>query len=214
MTGALCRAAVLGALVATGSIHAAESESLAPQLVFYFEVDGKRVPLELDKPFATQALGGAKAATLRLAPHREFSHGGIRFRFPREFGFEADLEWPQISMWTLSGNDCSILVHRYRAQSDPKAIQQSVVEQMAALYKSAKKKTVPVSLEVGGAVLRGTRIDVEMAGTKIFQDIYALPSGKDVLVLIVQDAPSEGGRLSAERVGVETLLRESLKLPK
>lgn len=208
------RSAVLGAWLAAVCVHAAEPERREPPLVLYFEADGRRIPVELDQPFAAQALGGAKSATLRLEPHREFAYAGLRFRFPRQFTFAADLESPLVTLWTLSGNDCSIMVHRYRGEPDPKAVQQRVLEQMSETYQQEKKKTRPVSLALEGATLQGTRLEVDLATVRILQDFYAVRSGKDVLVLILQDAPRENGQPSVERLGIEKLLKESLKLPK
>ena len=208
-------ARLLAFLAVVSSVPAlgAEAESKDPQLVFFFEVDGKRVPLELDKPFATQALSGAKSVTLRLEPHREFAYGGVKFRFPREYSFEADLSSPAFSMWTLSGNDCVLMVHRYRNQPNVQELHASVVDQILKAYKTSNKKSGPIELEVQGTVLKGTRLEVELASTQIVQDVYAIKAGKDVVMLIVQDSPKDKAA-SAERISTERLLRESLKLPR
>ena len=211
-----CVARLLAFLVFFSSFcaTAAEAEGKDPQLVFFFDADGRRVPVELDKAFSPQLLGTAKAATLRLEPHREFAYGGLRFRFPREYSFEAELGSPVLSMWTLTGNDCTLMIHRYRNQANAEELQQGVVEQMLTAYKDARKKSGPARLELQGETLRGTRLEVELASTRIFQDIFAIRSGKDVVMLIIQDSPKADAAVSAERLATVKLLKESLKLPK
>lgn len=210
LTRTICLAVTLAGLPAA----AGDGEARDPKLNFFFEADGKRVPIELDAPFTTAALGASKSVVLRLEPHREFTYGGVRFRFPREYSFEADLADPNVKIWTLSGNDCVLMIHRYANQPSVDELQQSVVDEMLKAYKGAKKKTAPVSMDVQGTVNKGTRIEAELASTRIHQDLYAIRSGKDVVMLIVQDTPKEGGDASKERLATERLLRDSLKLGK
>lgn len=205
---------VAAALLLTALPAFAGEESRDPPLSLFFEAEGKRVPIELDKAFTLSALGPAKAATLRLEPNREFPYGGIRFKFPREYSFEADLADPNVKIWTLSGNDCVLMVHRYANQPDTEALQTSVVDEMLKAYKGAKKKTSPVQIELGGTTYKGTRIEVELASTRILQDLYGIRAGKDVVMLIVQDTPKEAGNASRERLATEKLLRESFKIGK
>lgn len=200
--------------VLSQTAYASEPENREPSLVFYFDVGGKRVPLELDTPFSTQILGGAKAATLRLEPHREFAYAGLRFQYPREYTFEAKVDSPKVATWTLSGNACTLMVHRYRAESNAEALQRSVVDEILKAFGPSKKKESPVQLALRDTTLRGIRIDVELATAQIQQDVYAFRSGSNVTVLIVQDALGEDGKSTVDRVRTEKLLRESLRLPK
>jgi hypothetical protein len=161
----------------------------------------------------TDALGGAKAVTLRVQPYRVFPYGGVRFHYPREYTFEADLESPDVSMWTLSGNDCKILVQRYRGQADHRAVLESVKKGMLARYKDPGAREAAAGLSVPGVDLRGRRIDVRVATTLIRQDLYSAPAGPDTVLLILQDSPREDGEPSADWAGAERMLRETLQLP-
>lgn len=187
-----------------------EPEDREPPLVFYFEADGgKRVPVELDKPFAPAELG--KSATLRIEPQRRFSYAGVEFRYPRELGFEAQLD-PQFASWTLSGNDCKVLVQRYKGHKKPEVLHKGVIAEIHKAY-GGKAKESAVKLEAGGRTLEGTRLEVELASALIVQELYPLKSGGDVIELIIQDAPKKSGEVSPERVRIEALLKETLKLP-
>ncbi|HVK07298.1 MAG TPA: hypothetical protein VM597_00840 [Gemmataceae bacterium] len=192
---------------------ARSAEDREPPQIFYLEFDGGRVPIELDKPLGTDALGGVKAITLRAEAYRVFPYGGVRFNYPREYTFEADLETKDVSMWTLSGNDCKILVQRYRGQADHRAILESVKKSMLARYKDPGARESAAALSVRGADLEGRRIEARVATTLIRQDLYSAPAGPDTVLLILQDSPREDGEPSADWARAERMFRETMKLP-
>ena len=188
----------------------AVAEDHEPPLVLYFEAEGgKRVPVEVDKAFDPGQLG--KSATLKLEPQRRFTYAGLEFKYPREYGFEAELE-AQFSSWTLSGNDTKLMVQRFKNQKKVDVLHKSVVGEVQKAY-GGKAKESPISLEAGGRKLEGTRIEVDLAGVFIVQDLFPLKSGGDVLELIIQDSPKKLGEPSAERSRTEGLLKETLRLP-
>lgn len=198
------------------SLHAAPppsapvDEKAEPPLVFFFEGEGgKKTPVELDKAFAPADLG--KSATLRLEPHRRFAYAGLEFKYPREYGFEADAD-AQFSTWTLSGNDAKLIVQRIKNQKKVDVAHKSVVAETQKAY-GGKAKESAVSIELAGKKLDGTRIEVDLAGSQIVQDWFPFKSGNDVVELIIQDSPKKAGEPSPERVRTEALLKETLKLP-
>lgn len=189
---------------------APELEEREPPLVLYFEADGgKRVPVELDKPFNPAELG--KSATLKVEPHRKFSYAGLEFMYPREYGFEASLE-PQFASWTLSGNDTKVMVQRFKGQKKADVLHRTVVAEVQKAY-GGKAKESPVTFMAGGRTLEGTRIEVDLMGTFIVQELFPVKSGADIVELIIQDSPKKLSEPSAERVRTGTLLKDTLKLP-
>lgn len=202
------RAVLLLLLVLTA--EPAASEDREPPLVFYFEADGgKRVPVELDKPFDASALG--KTATLRVEPHRRFAYAGVEFEYPREYGFEAAGDGP-FSSWTLSGNDAKVMVHRYRGQKKADVVHKAVVAEVQKAY-GGKAKESAATLVAGGKTLEGTRLEVEVMGTFIVQELFPLRSGGDVVELILQDSPKKASEATAERARTGKLISDTLKLP-
>jgi hypothetical protein len=189
----------------------AAPEDLEPALKLYFEAEGgKRVAVELDKPFDTAALG--KRATLKVEPTRHFAYAGVEFDYPREYTFEASLDSPAFSQWTLSGNDCKVMVQRHRGKKNAESHLKAVVEAIRKAYAS-KSTEAPVKLELGARTLNGTRLDVDLASTRMVQELYAVRSGPDVIIFIVQDSPLDSGQPSKDRQRTEALIRASLKLP-
>lgn len=185
-------------------------ETREPALVFYFEADGgRRVPVELDKPFATAELG--KTATLKVEPHRRFAYAGVEFDYPREYGFEASGDGP-FSSWTLSGNDAKVMVHRYRGQKKADVVHKAVVAEVQKAY-GGKAKESAATLSVGSKTLEGTRLEVEVMGTFIVQELFPVRSGGDVVELILQDSPKKPAEPTAERARTGKLIADTLKLP-
>jgi hypothetical protein len=200
----------LGALLLL-TLLSAEPEDKEPPLVFYFEADGgKRVSVELDKPFNPGELG--KTATLKVEPTRKFAFAGLEFSYPREFGFEASLEGASSQSWTLSGNDAKVIVQRFKAQKKPEAVHKSLVADVQKKY-GDKAKESPAQLVVMGRTLEGTRLEVDVMGTFIVQELFAVKSGGDTVELIIQDSPKKLNEPSAERARTGALLKDTLKLP-
>lgn len=75
--------------VSVFALRAEPPEDQEPPLLLYLESDGKRIPIELDKPFGLEALSGKKTAILRADPYRVSPYAGLSFRYPRGDSFEA-----------------------------------------------------------------------------------------------------------------------------
>ena len=188
-------------------------EAQEPPQLFFLELEGKRIPIELDKPLGTDVLGGAKAVTLRVEPHRVFRYAGLRFHYPREYTFEADLDMAAVWLWTLSGNDSKIIIQQYKSSKDHGAALELVKKELVAVYKDNKTIEAPVKLSIRGTEVKGKRIEVSIANTLIRQDLYSFPSGKDSIVVILQDSPQDSGSPSADRTRMEKMFCETLQLP-
>ncbi len=89
--------------ISASAVKAEDPADQEPPLLLYLESDGKRIPIELDKPFGLEALAGKKTAVLRAEPYRVFQHAGLSFRYPRSYIFEADQETPGVTQWSLDG---------------------------------------------------------------------------------------------------------------
>jgi hypothetical protein len=190
-------------------------ENQAPPQIFFIEADGKKIPIELDKPFATSALAGKASVTLRAEPYKVFPYGGLRFSYPQEFSFSMMSDGPEVSIWSLTGSNGLIMVQRYANQPNPEALRQSVIEQMTAQYQGGggTVKQGEATLALKPTPLKGIALDVTVAGTKIRQELFSFPVGKDAFVLMLQDNPQADGKVSPDRAKVRKMLIETLKLP-
>jgi hypothetical protein len=184
-----------------------------PPLVLYFESHGRRIPIELDKPFGVEALSGMKTATLRTEPYRVFPYAGLSFRYPRTYTFAASFETQGASIWTLKGGKFLIMVQHYPGVRDHAAIRERVKNAMLKRYANAKTRELDAKLKLNGATVNGRRIEVTLAVTPLHQDLFSFSVGEGSVVLMLQDTPDRDGRPSADRIVAETMLQESLRLP-
>jgi hypothetical protein len=199
-------------LAALPSQAADPRELVAPPEQYFLEVDGKKVPLELDRPLDTTPLKAAKTVTLRVEPLRVFTYAGLKLPYPREFTFTTQMETQEVSIWILGGTDSMIFVERFNGEANHQRVAADVTKQLLTTYKDAK--TSPVSLVVKQKEYKGTRIESKHTTALIRQDLYSFPAGKDTVLLILQDVPQANGKSSAEFSRVEKILQDSLELPK
>jgi hypothetical protein len=184
-----------------------------PPLLLYLDSDGKRTPIELDKPFELEAHSGKKTAILRAEPYRVFQYAGLSFRYPRGYAFAPNLGNPAMSLWSLNGSDFMIMVQQFPGMRDHAALRQTVMNEMNKGYAGDKIRELDTKLEFNGAILKGRRIEVTLANTLIHQDLFSFSAGEASVVFILQDTPHENGEPSADRIIAEKMLRESLRLP-
>jgi hypothetical protein len=185
-----------------------------PPMIFYLEAGGKKTPIELDKPFKLEVLTSAPTATLRVEPYRVFPYAGISFRYPRSFTFEANFENRGVRIWSLEGPSHLIMVQEYPGALNHAAIRGTVLGGLTKTYADAKKlRESDMTLKYNGGTLNGRRLEMEMAGTLLHQDLFSFANGKASVVLMLQDTPNSDGTPSAGRIIAEKMLRESLKIP-
>jgi hypothetical protein len=204
------QAVLVGAVAAAA--WAGKDEAKEPPQIFALEIDGKRVPLELDRPVDLATPAPVTRATLRSEPHRVFDFAGVRFHYPREMGFEADLETPEVAIWTLDGNDAVVMVHRLEGEGDAPATRARVEEGILAQYGRAGRRE-PAKATLGGRELEGSVIQARIAGSRISQEVFAFPSGKDSIVLILQDSLKDDGGHTDEYGRVRAMLGSTLRFP-
>ena len=187
-------------------------EDKEPPLILFLESGGKKLPIEQDKAFTLDTVAGTTTFVLRVEPFRQFSYGGVSFRYPRDFGFEADLEEADVKAWTLDGNDCVLTIHRYFGENDSGQVLKNFIAGLTASYPKESMKESACSIDLEGKAVKGTRIDVILAGHKVSQSCYPLKSGKDTVILVVQDSLKDDGAPSEDARKAEKLLRETFKL--
>jgi hypothetical protein len=187
-------------------------EDKEPPLIFSLESGGKKLPIEQDKPFTLDTVAGKTTCVLRVEPFRQFSYGGVSFRYPRDFGFEADFEQEGVKLWTLDGNDCVLMIQRYLDENDTDQVLKNFISGLTAVYPKDGMKESACSIDLEGKAVKGTKINVTLAGQKLTQSCYPLKSGKDTVILVVQDSIKDDGTSSDDARKAEKLLRETFKL--
>lgn len=173
-------------------------ESIEPPMIFHLEIDGRKLPVELDKPVELPGKDGPVKATLRAERHREFVYGGMRFNYPRHMAFEADFETESLRSWTLDGNDAVVMIHRHLGNEDHEQFRKDMVAEMVRQYGRGRSKSEATALELEGRKISGTKVTATIVESKLVQSVYSWKDGKDTVVLVFQDAPDEDEEATAE----------------
>jgi hypothetical protein len=189
-------------------------DALEPPAVLSVEAGGKVVAAELDKAFELDTPGGRTTVKIRLEPYRLFARAGLSFKYPTKFLFEADLDTEGVVIWTLEGGSCVVMVQRFTERDDPAAVMKEVVKGMTDSFGKPNVREAAATLDAGAEKLKGTGLRIQVAGERIHYRLFAFASGKDAVILSLQDSPGVDGAPSAEAKAVDALLKETLKLPK
>lgn len=185
-------------------------ESTEPPVRYYLEHQGRQTNVRLDQPFELEtAEGRTVRATLRAHPTRIFSIDQLSFEYPRHMPFEYD-DSGSVPMWTLDGDDVTLIVQRFGFDLDPQELLTSVAD--SAISALGDGTITPISLTVQGEVMPGHRVDAEVAGHHLRQDYYLLARDPGNLVLLIfQDSPRDDGSPSDEAETVRDLITRTLK---
>lgn len=181
----------LAASVLTGTLAAsarAGDESREPPLLFSVSVGGVTVAATEGEAVPVVGTFQDPRVTVRPEPHRVFPYGGVSFRYPRGFTFEADLDDPTARSWTLSGNDFKVIYFAFPVVITP----QTHLEQLLESHGRANCHVLDeqADLRLGESTLGGIRVEVTVQGSRMVQEAYQVPlKGKGSRLLVFQDWP-------------------------
>lgn len=208
----VCSAALVVACPAAVQGDAeAQNDGAEPPQEFYLEIGDQQIPIAPGQPFKLPG-SGETTITLRLKPYRTFRLGGVEFQYPREFVFEADIEDPTSAHWTLSGKDTTLIIFRAPPELDPQGFLEELQLTMTEQYGEPNVRTSNTSIKLKNQTLRGTRLDVRIAGSRLYQDLYALQGRDFTYALILQQSPDDLGRPTAESQQALRRFRETFRL--
>jgi hypothetical protein len=190
-------------------------ESSEPPLELILETGGKRLDVELNKPFEIAVDHTTLTARLLAKSYRVFDHAGVRFRYPRAYAFEFERDGKELEFttWTLSGNTNRIMLHRFLKYSDHQSFRRKLINSLVQMYQKDNVRLIDTSIALGGQQLKGTRLDIMLVGVRLWQDVFSFSSNEAALVLVIQDSPGDDGHQSQETQEAMQLLAESFRFP-
>lgn len=187
----------LNALVAS----AKEDGTIEPPAQYVLKIAGEEFPIRLNEQMQLTIGTKGHNVLLTVKPTRIFNYGNVYFEYPHFYTFEADLEDPNIQMWTLSGNDAKIMIHRYRIVLTHQKFRNIMVEQ----YGRNNCKVEKCQIKINNKIIEGSKIYASIAGSIISQEIYSFRTNFGTTVLILQDGLSDDER-SPSKEGIELKL--------
>lgn len=167
-----------------------DDDALEPPMEFRLLRGEQATPVRLDEPFQLQTEAGPIELVLVVDPLRTFRRDGISFKYPREYVFEADMENPRATVWTLSGNDALLMLTRYPDLMDPEELRDTTAESIQEDY-GEDSDVMSVSCTVGSKELSGRRVTMRIGDVLLIQDVYAFNSEEKSYLFILQDSPDD-----------------------
>src|SRR5688500_12827188 len=130
------------------------SEREEPPLGYTLRLDNESIRLVPEQPTQIRGRFDNPKATLIPDKERLFTYGGVTFKYPSNFSFEADFDTEGVKMWTLDGNNFVIIVHSYESlEMTP----QSFSQDLKKLY-GRGAKTENRSYSFNGQKYSGIRV--------------------------------------------------------
>ncbi|MBI3173128.1 MAG: hypothetical protein HYZ25_05375 [Chloroflexi bacterium] len=180
--------------------------------MYTLKIGNKTISIQDGETIRVEGFYQNPEITLIVEPYDLFSCDDVRFQYPREFIYEADLEQDHVKSWTLSGNDCKIM---YFAFDVPIQVNDFLDSMLERYGRQNCMVTDAVPLTLGQRIFTGTAIHTTLAGVKISVDIYQIPSsasGTSMKLLVVQDCIDSFGSRSTEGTHAIQLLEQSFHL--
>jgi hypothetical protein len=181
----------------SSSAAAGPDESKEPPLAFVVNVGDKSITItegrtvQLDGKFANPQI------SVNPHPYRVFPYGGITFKYPRTFAFEAEIADPDQKNWILSGNDFKIMYFVLNARLTTGEFANNMIDEFGR--ENCKVTDANAKIILGKQTLFGTTIQITVATHKMVTDIYRIPSRGAVTKLVVfQDSLDDAGNRSNE----------------
>lgn len=186
---------------------APQENGAEPPARYVLQVNGKATRMSLDKEISLNTKAGRTRFLLAREATRHFDKSGLKFDYPTDYGFEADLSDPALAIWTLSGRDSLLMLQRMPL-AGPALLRDQMVKQLVKQYGSKNVVLRPASLFLNGRDVEGKRLRVSLAKQTLVQEIFAFSNPKYAFILMIQDAP-ERGKESAETKTLKAILSSS-----
>ncbi len=194
--------------VSAGQAPPALEPTAEPPVEYVLRVGDQEFPLQLDAETELPVRFDRPKVRLTARPHRVFPHAGVTLPYPRAFTFEADIEGDQ-SVWTLSGNNATIMLFHYRAE---KVALEDVVAGAIEQFGRENCRRQPSSIKMQGKDVSGVRIDANVAGALIRSELYSIETRSGSRLLWLQDALDDDGQPSAEARNIRTLIEQQMRI--
>lgn len=197
--------------LAIGQDAAPKDESQEPGLTFVVEVDNQAATIVEGKSTQLKGTFSDPTVAIKVKPTRLFPYGGVEFEYPRSFTFEADVKDADYKDWTLSGNDCKILLQWF---DEPLAVKDYAEYLIVEFGRENCTLEAAAPLKVGERELSGTMLKARFASAVLTMEIYAMPAPQNqTRLLVIQDNREDDGSHSTEHKRTLQLLTRTIRFP-
>jgi hypothetical protein len=194
---------VLAVLAVLPQVCLALDEEREPALKYSLEINGQRHEILLDTPTELKGAFENPKVTLTASPTREFSFGAVKFEYPANFTWEANLKTPDLKFWIMSGNDFKIMYFIH----DEGYTLETHVESMIEQFGKTNTVVTESQRKLGGRIYKGRNLRLTIANTKINQEVYVFAAKGMTRLIILQDSAEEANGSDEGRKTMELLSR-------
>jgi hypothetical protein len=145
----------------------------------------------------------------KISPYAIFHSDFLEFKFPTELNFAYDntQEKDGIRIWSLNGDNLSIVINEYNTIYPESFLIKSIVENYKKLQAQITLKDI--TLPLSKTTLKGKRVIVKMGTYTIYQDVFVLYTKNKTYTFTIQDMIEEN-KHSIEYLKVLELLEKTL----
>lgn len=192
------------------SVVAKESSGKEPVQKFILEINNTAHEISINSNHEINISGKPHKIRIELSPTRNFDKAGLNFEFESKRHFSYEALSAVVDHWSLDGNNTVIIIQNYKL----KVKNSEILDLFKDQYKKMKAKTkwVKTKLSYGEKSIQGERLLIHMGDIKLEQQIFFFKKDGETRVLILQDAPQEGGENTQEFVNMRKLVQKSLSV--
>jgi hypothetical protein len=129
----------------------------------------------------------------------------VEFQYPAVFGWEAELDGPKDRVWTLTGNDLTIMYFVMGEELDSATFLMFMGQQLGDEDPDVEE----CQRTLGGTAYAGHRVGIDMGEISLYSEAFAFPSKEGTRLMVFQDSSDEGYFASDETKEAMELLSKT-----
>jgi hypothetical protein len=174
--------------------EAKDSGAIEPKNRFEITINGKTYDAIEGQPLTLDSMVSKPSISIKLSDRKRFAAASLYFDYPRHLSFEYEKS-AGLKTWTLSGNKLVVTLFERNGQIPLNALIESIVTRFGkenCTVEGFKK-------EFGHQLTNGVRLHVNLAGTNLIIDYYALLSSEaKSRIISFQDTINDNGNTTDE----------------
>ena len=174
------------------------NEFTEPPLELVLHVEGQTHDVRLDQPLKIKVKEHDLNVMVSAKPYRTFRAAGLEFRYPRHFAFQVERSAPNVTIWSLDGNDTVVMVLKSRAPMNPNEWRDSLIEATRSQFDPKDTRVSETALNLGGRAVSGRCLEFRVASTVIRQEYFALSRAEAPVLLSIQHPVEEDQESGSE----------------
>ena len=184
----------------------AVDETQAPPARFELQLGEQTLEILAGEPFELEFEGQTLRGELTALARRTLRLDTLSFDYLGNASFEYE-RWFGVQIWTLDGNDTTVMVQRFAEATELSSLADSMQESLQEAFGETER--AQAVLELGGRDQVGVQLVSASADIYIFSELFAVDERHILVLQDVRDLPEQA---SEEFELVRAMLSETLEL--